>query len=574
MTTTPRPAIKAAIYARCSDVKQAEKELSIPAQLDAARSEAKRRGWEIVAEYVDAAQTGKNDDREQFQQMMKVARAKKPPFQRIIVWKLSRFMRNRYQSAIYKTQLRKVGVLVFSLNEPTEDTATGRLMEGIIEAFDEFYSDNLAEDTSRGMRKNASLGFHNGGVIPTGYRIKRTGTEDSPKNVLDPDPATSALVQRMFRMVLEGEGAGSIRRALNREGLKTARGRDWSVTTVLSILRNPVYTGTLTFGKKTERRKDGEIVEPVVVENAHPALVSDEDFRAVQALIAGRTRERIHPTTLGSDYLLSGLLYCTNCGHVLIGHPAKSGTIHYYWCATRMKCGPEACGGKLLNRDAAEQAVADRLRDTVLTEVHVAEILALTNAEIMTRGTTVAGETTAIEAQLAEAKKKLERLWASLENGTMDEDVLAPRIKQWRATVAELEAKRAKLADARPPEPILVDDAIIREHVLEMRRLLDHGSVAARRSFLRAWIKRIEVRERMLTIEYTFPAYPPGGGGDDLTSDGGAVVVGKKPRGKGGGASGAKGGSVNVANNPSTPANTYRGAGVLSGGQDGSRSVT
>jgi DNA invertase Pin-like site-specific DNA recombinase len=262
----------------------------------------------VVNEYVDAAQTGKNDDRAQFQAMMKVARAKKPPFQRIIVWKFSRFMRNRYQSAIYKTQLRKVGVHVFSLNEPTEDTATGRLMEGIIEAFDEFYSDNLAEDTSRGMRKNASLGYHNGGATPTGYRIKRTGNEDSPKNVLDPDPATAPLVQRMFRAVLDGEGAAKICRELNAEGIKTARGQPWSKTTVLNILRNPVYTGTLTFGKKTERRKDGEPIEPVVVENAHPALVPAEDFKAVQALIAGRTRQRIYPTALGSDYLLSGLL--------------------------------------------------------------------------------------------------------------------------------------------------------------------------------------------------------------------------------------------------------------------------
>ncbi len=571
MTTPVRAPIKAAIYARCSDVKQAEKELSIPAQLDAARAEAKRRGWEVVNEYVDAAQTGKNDDRAQFQEMMKAARAKKPPFQRIIVWKFSRFMRNRYQSAIYKTQLRKVGVHVFSLNEPTEDTATGRLMEGIIEAFDEFYSDNLAEDTSRGMRKNASLGYHNGGATPTGYRIKRTGNDDSPKNVLDPDPATAPLVQRMFRAVLDGEGAAKICRELNAEGIKTARGQPWSKNTVLSILRNPVYTGTLTFGKKTERRKDGEPIEPVVVENAHPALVSVEDFKAVQALIAGRTRDRIHPTTLGSDYLLSGLLYCTGCGHVLIGHPAKSGTIHYYWCATRMKCGPEACDGKLLNRDAAEAAVADRLRQTVLTEEHITQILAVTNAEIMARGTSVAGEAEAVDAQLADAKKRLERLWASLENGTMDEEVLAPRIKQWRATVADMEAKRARLADTRPPEPLVVDEATIRAHVLEMRRLLDHGSVAARRAFLRAWIKRIEVRERTLTIEYTFPAWPPSGGGEELSTRAGDVEVGKAPRK---GAGNAKGRSVNAPSGLSSVRTLPRGAGVLSMEQDGSGNWT
>ena len=80
---------RAAIYARCSDVKQTEKDLSIPAQLDAARAEAKRRGWEVVAEYVDASETGKNDDRQKLQEMLHVARTKKPvPFQRII-WSLA-----------------------------------------------------------------------------------------------------------------------------------------------------------------------------------------------------------------------------------------------------------------------------------------------------------------------------------------------------------------------------------------------------------------------------------------------------------------------------------------------------
>ena len=100
--------IKAAIYARCSDIKQTEKDLSIPAQLDAARAEAKRRGWEVVSEYIDASETGKNDDRAKLQEMLHVARTRKPvPFQRIIVWKFSRFMRNLYQSAIHKTMLMK-----------------------------------------------------------------------------------------------------------------------------------------------------------------------------------------------------------------------------------------------------------------------------------------------------------------------------------------------------------------------------------------------------------------------------------------------------------------------------------
>jgi hypothetical protein len=345
---------------------------------------------------------------------------------------------------------------------------------------------------------------------------------------LEPDPETAPLVKRMFRAVLDGEGAASICRALNSEGLKTARGQPWSKTTVLNILRNEVYTGVRVFGTKTERRKDGELLEPVRVESAHPAIVSPEDFRAVQALIAGRTRERIHPSILHGNYLLSGLLLCSTCGSALIGHPAKSGAVHYYWCGRRMKCGPEACDGKLLNQQAAEAAVAERLRDAVLTEVHLTSLYEMTNAEILARGSAVESDAAAVDAKLDDARKRLERLYASLETGALDVEVLAPRIKQWRATMTQLEEKRAELAAVAGDGPLVIDQATIRAHVIEMRRLLDHGSVAARRAFLRAWVKRIEVRERTLSIEYTFPAWPPNG--IDLTTAGGEVDVGKAPR--------------------------------------------
>ena len=573
MTSTARKPINVAIYARCSDIKQAEKELSIPAQLDAARAEAKRQGWEVVAEYVDSALTGKDDDRAQFLEMMRIVRTKKPvPFHRIVVWKLSRFMRNRYQSAIYKTQLRKLGVLVVSLNEPHEDNAAGRLMEGVIEAFDQYYSEALGEDTSRGMRKNASLGFYNGGTVPTGYRVERKGSGESPKGVLAPDPIMAPIVQRMFRMCLDGEGANSVRRALNSEGLQTHRGKHWSVSTVLSILRNVAYTGVRVWGVKTEHRKDGELVEPIRVEDSHPALVSVEDFVAVQALIKTRTRDRIHPKVLNGNYLLSGLLHCAGCGSVLIGHPAKSGTVHYYWCARRMKCGPEACDGKLLNQQAAEAAVAERLRSGVLTEEHITLLLAQTNAEILARGKAASGEVEAIEAKLDDARKRLDRLYNSLETGHLEPEIAGPRIKQWKQTVTQLEVQRADLHDTSRDEPILIGEDKIRQHVAEMRRLLDHGSVAARRAFLRAWIKRIDVKERTLSIEYVFPAGSHGGG--DLTTIGGDAEVGQAPRKKGGGTAGGKGGAVNAPSSPST-GRTGPGVGsVLSTGQDGSPSRT
>jgi len=157
-----------AIYARVSSDRQ-DVDLSISAQLKALREYAARNGYTVIKEFVDEAESGRSTARPAFREMISMARMKHPPFQMILVWKLSRFARNREDSIIYKSLLRKQGIQIVSINEHIEDTPTGRLMEGIIEVIDEFYSSNLAQDVIRGMRENASRGFFNGSRPPFGY---------------------------------------------------------------------------------------------------------------------------------------------------------------------------------------------------------------------------------------------------------------------------------------------------------------------------------------------------------------------------------------------------------------------
>ena len=149
--------MKAALYVRVSSEKQ-DTDLSISAQLKALREFASRNGYQVVKEFVDEPETGRTTARPAFREMIASARRSKNPFDRILVWKYSRFARSREDSIIYKAMLRKAGVTVVSINEPFDDTPTGRLLEGIIESLDEFYSDNLGEDVTRGMRESAARG--------------------------------------------------------------------------------------------------------------------------------------------------------------------------------------------------------------------------------------------------------------------------------------------------------------------------------------------------------------------------------------------------------------------------------
>ena len=147
------------LYARVSSEKQAEKDLSIPAQLKALRKYALQRNWEILSEYIDDAESARSVNRPAFQEMITAAKKKDKPFDVILVWKLSRFTRNREDSIIYKSLLRKRGISLISLNEQIDDSAAGKLLEGMIEVIDEFYSANLAQDTMRGMKENVNRGF-------------------------------------------------------------------------------------------------------------------------------------------------------------------------------------------------------------------------------------------------------------------------------------------------------------------------------------------------------------------------------------------------------------------------------
>lgn len=124
--------IRAVCYARVSSKEQAEKELSIPAQLEAIRNYCKQKGWKLVHEYIDAGKSAKTDDRTEFQRMIAMAKKQNRNFDIIVVHKFDRFSRNRDDHVIYKSLLKKMGVLVYSVTEQTDpETPHGFLLEGI-----------------------------------------------------------------------------------------------------------------------------------------------------------------------------------------------------------------------------------------------------------------------------------------------------------------------------------------------------------------------------------------------------------------------------------------------------------
>jgi site-specific DNA recombinase len=222
-----------------------------------------------------------------------------------------------------------------------------------------------------------------------------------------------------------------------------------------------------------------------------------------------RAPKVISPNILRSDYLLSGLLFCARCGQLFIGHAAKSGQNHYYGCQSKLKKGAITCASKLLPQEQAERAVIGGLRTHVLTAEYLKDLVERVNTELAAGSDAVRTELTALEAQHAEARRKLDRLYEALESGALELEDLAPRIRETKARegslTTQLETAREQL---RGQVIHLADEATIARYLDSLHALLALGSASQKRAFLRSFIRRIEADERTLTVHFELPPLP------------------------------------------------------------------
>ena len=227
--------------------------------------------------------------------MLDEATGPNAPFEEILVWKFSRFTRKREHAVAFKSMLRRRGVRVVSITEHAADSPTGKLMEAIIESVDEFYSENLAQEVTRGMREAASRGFWVSTYAPYGYRKVRIkdGAKERPK--LEFDPPADAVVRRIFDMALQGQSVLDIVRTLNDEGIPTRNGGRWLKNTVHGMLTNESYAGTLVRGKRSKDK-----APPIRVEGAVPAIVTQQEFERANELLQSRAPKAVHPRRASS----------------------------------------------------------------------------------------------------------------------------------------------------------------------------------------------------------------------------------------------------------------------------------
>lgn len=384
----------AVIYARYSSDRQREE--SIEGQVRVCEDFAKRNGYKIIKIYTDSAMTGRTDQRPQFQLMIHDAASR--TFSAVIVYKLNRFSRDRYDSAKYKHKLKKCGVKVVSAMENIADDPSGILLESVIEGMAEYYSAELAENVKRGMTENALEGKWPGGVVPLGYKL-----DENHHLVVDEKGAS--IVRSIFKAYTCGTTKKRIAEMLNEKFIYTPTGKKFTPSSFNKILKNDIYIGTFSWGD-------------VKKEKAIPAILDEDTFRIALAL---NERHKKNVVRAPEFYGLSGKVFCGLCGERMDGKSGTSKyktTYYYYSCKNHIR---KHCSAKPIRADWVDNTVVSTTTRLLSTPGAI-ELIAK-QAMKMQAYQKKSPIVEALEAEIKENQKKVENCIKAIENGLMSESL-------------------------------------------------------------------------------------------------------------------------------------------------------
>lgn len=458
--------MKAVIYARYSSDNQREE--SIEGQIRECTEYAKYNDLEIVGQYIDRAFSAKTDDRPDFQRM--IQDSAKKLFDVVLVWKLDRFARNRYDSAFYRYTLRKNGVRVVSAKENISDGPEGIILESLLEGMAEFYSANLSQNVKRGFKENALKGKWNGGAVPLGYKVV--------DHKLEIDETSAPVVKKMFEMSADGYTAKQIYDYLKEKQVRRANGKLVAYNSVLYTLSNRIYLG--------EYRHSG-----IVLEHAVPALVSEELFEKVQGTMQKHSiAPAAHSET--DDYLLTTHLFCGHCGAMMTAYSGTSRTgktYRYYICNRARK---HLCEKEKVEKEKIENFVVYKTME-LLQEDETIERLAQLLYTLQYEESTILPH---LEEQLKEKEREIENIVTAIQKGAASDTLIArlTEIEQQKKTLAET------IAEEKKKSPVFTKDEF--KMALCNFRKIDIGKLEGRRKLIDTFVNSVFLYDDHLKIIY------------------------------------------------------------------------
>ena len=490
--------IKAVAYVRYSSDNQRDE--SIDAQIRAINDYAKHNNFSVVKIYADKAKSATTDKRPEFQQMIHDSSLN--IFDVVIVHKLDRFSRDKYDSTTYKRRLKKNGIRLLSVTENLDGSPESIILESLLEGMAEYYSKNLAREVMKGMKENAYQCKHTGGIPPLGFNIDPV----TKKYVINESEAK--VVRKIFSLYLDGYGYKKMIPFLNQKGYKTKRGNLFGKNSIHELLKNEKYAGTYVFNRTASKdafgvrngHQDKDDDSIIRIEDGVPAIISMEDFQKAQARMASNKRQ---PGFYKAKeiYLLSGLIFCGECGHAMQGNhrPEYKNRPKYvtYRCGGRDST--KQCDNKEIRREYVELYVLHQLEQRLFNDKAIPQLVQMLNEYRQKSNTSNNKELSELSVRLKEVENQISNIVKAIENGFFQES--------FKSRMTELEKEKQTLEISIhqlsiKDTTIEITEDTLRNMFKMFKQFVTENNIPECKKFIQSYVDKVLVYKDYLEVTF------------------------------------------------------------------------
>ena len=478
---------RACIYARFSSDNQRTE--SIDAQIRAIREYCVNNKITVVKIYADKAISGTStDNREEFLKMIKDS--KSDLFDYVIVHKLDRFARNRYDQAIFEKKLNDNNVKIISVLEQFNDSPESVILKSVLTGMSEYFSLNLSREVKKGKNENFENCQHIGGTPPLGLDVDK----ETKLYIINEEEAE--IVRLIFQLALEGNGYGKITDILNKRGFLSKRKKPFGKGGIRDLLRNEKYIGTYIMGKKdrkgkatgTEKRKEDVI----------PAIIDKNVFFTVQEML--NKKRSIRKSNAKVDYLLTGFMKCA-CGGKFTGVGYKKGRnqkYNYYGC-TNKKRKINDCDSTDIRKEVIEELVFNTIKHEIFREDRIDFFINELKNKINTQNENFEVLSKKNNQAILNIKNKKEKLLGLFLDSHISEEEFKMKNNKLELEMIECIKESEMIRNIS-----VVDVDKIESYVRDLAIDFDNKDVRIKKQMLQTFVDEIIISKDTITIKLKF----------------------------------------------------------------------
>lgn len=441
---------RVAIYARVSTTEQAEEGYSIDEQERLLTEWCDRNGYIVHEVYADRGISGKSiKKRPALIKLLEDAQNKL--FDVVLVWKTNRLARNILDllKIVEVFDQNYISFRSYTENHETE-TSQGKLQFHMLAAIAEFERNTISENVKMGMLARAREGKWNGGRV-LGYDLQDVSSQgDKRKHTkLVVNEKEAKIVKRIFELYISGNGYKAIANRVNKEGHVGKRGKPFSISTIKTILENPVYVGMIRYDVRrnwSDKRRGDINPNPVLQKGEHESIISQLDWGKAQQILKERSNKpnRVH----GGTFPFTGVMKCPQCGAGMVVmrtvNKLKDGTrktLEYYACGAWKNQGTSVCRSNTIRADKAESYIFGRLQALATNKQLIKEVADRVNGKRSNQDEPLQQKHQALLKELEQVKRKKDKAMELYEDDIISKEYLQQKLIKVNEQIEQLELR-------------------------------------------------------------------------------------------------------------------------------------